>query len=173
MRRLNAIPGVLLVDSADAVCEAVRPLLTPARRNEEESEYHVCVTDAAQRFPEGRSDDVDLADQIVMLRGASAALAEHAGGVGVIHHQHGVVPAAQLDQVRQRRDGALHREDAVGDYQSGAAVASGGELGFEIRQVGVAVHGSLALDDRLGETGRVDDGGVVELVADHDVGFAE
>ena len=45
-----ALPGVVLVDSADAVCEAVRPLLTPARRNENESEYHVCVTDAAQRF---------------------------------------------------------------------------------------------------------------------------
>jgi len=44
------LPGVLLVDSADAVCEAVRPLLTPARRNESESEYHVCVTDSAQRF---------------------------------------------------------------------------------------------------------------------------
>jgi hypothetical protein len=38
------------VDSADAVCEAVRPLLTPALRNEHESEYHVCVTDAAERF---------------------------------------------------------------------------------------------------------------------------
>ncbi|HET9795639.1 MAG TPA: glutamate racemase [Thermoanaerobaculia bacterium] len=45
-----ALPGVVLVDSADAVCEAVRPLLSPARRNEEESEYHVCVTDAAERF---------------------------------------------------------------------------------------------------------------------------
>ena len=44
------LPGVQLVDSADAVCAAVRPLLTPARRNEEESEYHVCVTDAADRF---------------------------------------------------------------------------------------------------------------------------
>jgi len=44
------VPGVLLVDSADAVCEAVRPLLSPARRNEDESEYHVCVTDAAERF---------------------------------------------------------------------------------------------------------------------------
>jgi glutamate racemase len=46
----GALPGVRLVDSADAVCVAVGPLLTPARRNEEESEYHVCVTDAAARF---------------------------------------------------------------------------------------------------------------------------
>jgi glutamate racemase len=46
----RSLPGVVLVDSADAVCEAVRPLLPPARRNEEESEYHVCVTDAARRF---------------------------------------------------------------------------------------------------------------------------
>lgn len=46
----SVLPDVALVDSADAVCEAVRPLLSPARRNEDESEYHVCVTDAAQRF---------------------------------------------------------------------------------------------------------------------------
>ena len=44
------LPGVALVDSAEAVCEAVRPLLTPARRNEADSEYHVCVTDRAERF---------------------------------------------------------------------------------------------------------------------------
>ncbi|MGH9443949.1 MAG: glutamate racemase [Thermoanaerobaculia bacterium] len=45
-----ALPGVALVDSAEAVCEAVRPLLTPAHRNEADSEYHVCVTDSAERF---------------------------------------------------------------------------------------------------------------------------
>jgi glutamate racemase len=44
------LPGVALVDSAEAVCEAVRPLLTPSRRNEADSEYHVCVTDSAERF---------------------------------------------------------------------------------------------------------------------------
>lgn len=46
----RTLPGVVLVDSADAVCEAVRPLLTRATRSESESEYHVCVTDAAHRF---------------------------------------------------------------------------------------------------------------------------
>ncbi len=45
-----ALPGVSLVDSADAVCEAVAPLLSPAHRNESEVEYHVCVTDDAARF---------------------------------------------------------------------------------------------------------------------------
>jgi glutamate racemase len=44
------LPGVELVDSADAVCEAVRLLLTPARSNDREPEYHVCVTDTAERF---------------------------------------------------------------------------------------------------------------------------
>jgi glutamate racemase len=44
------LPGVELVDSAEAVCEAVRPLLTPSHRNEADSEYHVCVTDSAERF---------------------------------------------------------------------------------------------------------------------------
>ncbi len=44
------LPGVALVDSAEAVCEAVGALLTPAHRNEADSEYHVCVTDSAERF---------------------------------------------------------------------------------------------------------------------------
>jgi glutamate racemase len=45
-----ALAGVPLVDSADAVCEAVRPLLATAARAAGEAEYHVCVTDAAERF---------------------------------------------------------------------------------------------------------------------------
>ncbi len=44
------LPGVALVDSAEAVCAAVGTLLTPAHRNEGDSEYHVCVTDSAERF---------------------------------------------------------------------------------------------------------------------------
>lgn len=46
----RALPGVALVDSSDAVCEAIAPLLSPSHRNESEVEYHVCVTDDAARF---------------------------------------------------------------------------------------------------------------------------
>jgi glutamate racemase len=46
----RALPGVILVDSADAVCESVERVLSPSRRSESEVEYHVCVTDDAARF---------------------------------------------------------------------------------------------------------------------------
>ena len=94
---------------------------------------------------------------------------EHAGGVRVVDHQHRIVPAAELDQVRQRRDRALHREHAVGDHELRAAVPGGGELRVQIRQVRVLVDRGLAFGDRLGEPGGVDDRGVVQLIADHDV----
>ena len=108
-----------------------------------------------------------------VLGGAAAVRAQHAGGVRVVHHQHRVVPAAELDQVGQRRDRAFHREDAVGDHHPGAPVARRRELRLEVGQVGVPVDGGLALGDRLGQADRVDDRGVVELVADHDVLLAE
>ena len=82
---------------------------------------HEAAGRAAERLAERRGDDVDLADQAEMLGRAAAARAQHAGGVRVVHHQHGVVPAAELDQVGQRGDRALHREDAVGDHHARSA----------------------------------------------------
>ena len=66
----RTLPGIPLVDSAAAACDAIRPLLTPAGRNESETEYHVCVTDTAARFervaerflgrPVGRLEHVEI-----------------------------------------------------------------------------------------------------------------
>lgn len=47
----KVLPGVVLVDSAEAVGEAVSSLLTPAWRADSGAPaYHVCVTDNAPRF---------------------------------------------------------------------------------------------------------------------------
>ena len=108
-----------------------------------------------------------------MLGGPAAVLAQDPGGVGVVDHEHGCVPAAELDQVGQRRDRAFHGEDAVGDHHSRPPVARRPELFLEIGEVGVPVDRRLTLGDRLREPGRVDDRRMVQLVADHDVLFAE
>ena len=100
-------------------------------------------------------------------------LPQHSRGVRVVHHQHRIVAAAELEQIRQRGDRALHREHAVRDHQPGAAVLRRGELRVEIGEVRVLVHGRLALGDRLGEPRRIDDRRVIELIADHDVLLAE
>ena len=43
--------------------------------------------------------------------------------MGLVHHQAGAEPPAQLDDLRERRDVALHREDPVDDDQDPTAVA--------------------------------------------------
>ena len=108
---------------------------------------------AAERLAEGGGDDVDLAEQAEVLGGAAAVRAQHAGGVRVVDHEHGVVPPAELDQVGQRRDRALHGEDAVGDHHARPPVARRRELLLEVGEVGVPVDAGLALGDRLREPG--------------------
>ena len=56
-------------------------------------------------------------------RGARAARAEHAGAVRLVDHQPRAVALAEVADLRQRRDVALHREDAVDDDEDAAAVA--------------------------------------------------
>ena len=58
------------------------------------------------------------------LGGAGAARAEHARAVRLVDHQARSVAGAQLDDVHQRRDVALHREDTVDDHEHAAAVLS-------------------------------------------------
>ena len=91
----------------------------------------------------------------------------------VVHHQHRVVLAAELQQVGELGDRALHREDAVGDHQLDPAVARRGQLRFQVGEIGVLVDRGLALGDRLGQPDAVDDGGVVQLIADDDVVLAQ
>ena len=91
----------------------------------------------------------------------------------VVHHEHGVVLAAELHEIRERGDRALHREDAIGDDQPDPPVPGGDQLLLEVVEVGVLVYGGLTLGDGLGQANRVDDGRMVELIADHDVVFAQ
>ena len=57
-----------------------------------------------------------------MLRRSPAVLSQHAGGVRVVHHQHRLVPATELDQVGKLGDRPFHGEDAVGDHHLDPAI---------------------------------------------------
>ena len=77
---------------------------------------------AAERLAEGRGDDVDAADDPAVLGRAAAGRAEEAGGVAVVHHHQRVVPLGQVADLVERRDVAVHGEDAVGGDQARARV---------------------------------------------------
>ena len=70
----------------------------------------------------------------------------------------------------QRADVAVHGKDAVGDEQLAAGlVLDAGELLLGVRDVFMAED----LDLGPGQTRAVDDGGVVQLVGDDEVVFAQ
>lgn len=108
-------------------------------------------------------------------RGASAAaaegLAERRGvDVDAIHHAVvlGAATALRGDRV-ELGDVAVHAEHAVGDDGPCAARLRLAQLAFEVAYVGVRVVQTLS----LAETDAVDDGDVIERVADHRVFRAE
>src|SRR2546427_12355107 len=53
----------------------------------------------AECFPERRGDDVDVAEHVVVLRGAATLRAEDAGRVRVIDGEHRVVLAGERRQI--------------------------------------------------------------------------
>ena len=124
-----------------------------------------------ERLGEGAHAQVDPVLDAEQLGGPRAAGAQHAGAVGLVDHQARAVARAQLDDVGQRGDVALHREDAVDHHEHAAAVASARARGAR-----------SSLSRRLWRKGRilaresrhaVEDRGVVARVDDHRVAGAE
>ena len=105
------------------------------------------------------------------LGGAGAARAEHAGAVGLVDHQARAVALAQLADLAQRRDVALHREDAVDDDQHAAAVVlrRAASIVLELVQAVVAERAQLGAREQAA----VEDRGVVAGVDDHRVAGSE
>ena len=102
-----------------------------------------------------------------MLRDAAAGVADDPGAVRVVHDERRVVLPHELDDLRQLREVALHREDAVGDHERALPRFQRGELLAQGVHVGVLVD---RLARGLREPDRVDDRRVVQLVGeDHRV----
>ena len=95
----------------------------------------------------------------MLVRAASVRTCE-ADSVGIVDHDHGVVALSQLDDLRQRRHVAVHREDAVGDHHPEARAGAVHELVLEVGHVAVGVPVSL----RLAQADAVDDARVVQRV---------
>ena len=110
--------------------------------------------------------DVEFAVQAKVIDDAAPAVAQHALAVGVIHHREHPVLFRDLVDFIQRRDVAVHREDAVGDDEA-APVLRQVLLDFRFQVGGIAV----LVDDDLGaaQARAVDDAGVVEAVGEDDI----
>ena len=121
----------------------------------------------AERLAQRADDHVDLALEPGLGDRAAAARAQRAGAVRLVDHHARVVAAGELDDLGQRRDVAVHREDAVGDDQRAAAVGLA-QAPREVLDVAVVVDEGL----RPGEPAAVDDRGVVERVGEDDVAAA-
>ena len=100
-----------------------------------------------------------------VVGGAAALAAEHAEAVGVVHHGEAAVLLADLGQLGQARDVALHRVDALDDQQLGGVGVAGGEDIAEV--VGAVVREPL--DGGAGDLDAVPEAGVEVLVGQDDV----
>ncbi len=107
---------------------------------------------------------------VEVINGAASIVSQDAGGMGVIHHHDGAVFFRQIAERRQRADVAIHGKYAVGDEQ----LASG--LVFHRSQLLFGVGRVFVTEDQdLGarEPRPINDAGVVQLVGDDEVFFAQ
>ena len=128
------------------------------------------AAEGSDGFRKSADLDVDEAVGAGVIDRAAAVAAEDSGGVGVVDHHDGVVFFGQFGEFGDGADVAVHGEDAVGDDELYAGLV----LDFleELLAVG-DVFVAEDLDFGAGETGAVDDGGVVEFVGQDEVFFAE
>jgi len=125
----------------------------------------VAAAGPAERLAEGAGDDVDASHHPAMLVAAAAVGTHETHRMRIIHHHQGVVPLRQVADLLERGDETIHREHPVGGDQLEARAL---RLGFdqsclEIGHIAVLV----AETHRLAQPHSVDDGRVVEFVADH------
>ncbi len=122
----------------------------------------------ADRLRQRADLDGHAAMQPEVVDGAPPVAAEHARGVGVVDHHGRAERLGRLDDPGQRRDVAVHREDAVGHDEDEAvlAVAAPGPSAAPREDLAQRGHVTVRVDlsRRLRQAHAVDDRGVVERV---------
>ena len=121
----------------------------------------------AERLAEGADDHVDLVLQPRLGHRAAPVRPDRAGAVRLVDHHARVVALRQLDDALQRRDVAIHGEDAIGHDQRPAALRLA-QAPLEVVRVAVVVDERL----RAREPAAVHDARVVEGVGEDHVALA-
>ena len=117
---------------------------------------------AAERLAEGTGEYVDLTVAVELLGHTVTCLSDNSCRMALVDHYQRVILFRQLTDSVHRSHIAVHRENAVGGDDAETAVLGLLKAAFEIIHVGILVAETL----RLAETDTVDDGGVVERIAD-------
>ena len=105
--------------------------------------------------------------QAEMGQTTASLLTQHAKTVGIVQQQQGVVAFAQRQQGRHIGNIAIHAEDRIADNQLARCRAA-----FKLpRQVGQVVV-RVAVNLGAGESGAINQAGVVQRIREHRVAFA-
>jgi len=107
--------------------------------------------------------------QMEMIHNAASALAQNAFAMSVIHQSHQVILFGNFHQLIQRRDIAIHGEDAIAN-DNAAPVGAGCLLDF-LLQIGRIAMGKTD-DLSAGEARAIDNASVIELIREDDILFA-
>ena len=145
---------------AGPLSQHVDDLLVPA---------HVPAARATERLSERAGDDVDTIGHTVQLGGSASVLTDESDGVRVVDHHHGAIAVRQLADLAQGCHVPVHREHPVGRDQPAACVGSLSQLVLEMGHVPVVIP----VAPRGAQPDAVDDGRVVQLVADDGVVLAQ
>ena len=117
---------------------------------------------SAKSLAECTGDNLYPAAQTETFGHAVSGLAHNAGGVAFIHHDQRVVFVCQFVNLIQRAHVAVHGKDAIGSDDAEARGLRFAELLLQVCHVGILVSETL----RLAQAHTVNDGGVVECIAD-------
>jgi hypothetical protein len=131
------------------------------------------ASDDTEGFTECSHLDMDIVvGEVEMGHNTTSAFTEYSFTVGVININHSTVRLADFDDLVEGGNVAVHAEHAVG-YDEDAVVGGFVFFGFvedaaEVGDIGVFEDGAFG----AGEADAIDDGAVVEFVADDEVAFA-
>ena len=116
-------------------------------------------------FAERAHLDIDGANHVEVFFDTATGFAEHAHGVGLIHHQPSIVFLAKLDHIGQVDDVAVHAEDGIRDDE--LRNIGGGLLETLFKVCHVVMFETAEKRARHHTT--IHNAGVVELVREHPV----
>src|ERR1700690_620062 len=128
------------------------------------------AADRTDGFAERADLNIHAAVAAQMIHGAATAIAEDAGGVRVVYHHDAIVFFGEIAERGERGDIAFHGKNTVGDEQLFAVPR------FGFFQDALAIGYVLVLENFDGgfrEAAAVNDGGVIQLVGNDQIVFAE
>ncbi len=107
---------------------------------------------------------------VEMVDGSAPVSPQYPRRMRVVHHHDGTVLLGNVTQAGQRANVAIHREHSVSDHQLPARlILHAGELLFRVRYIFVAEYQNL----RARQPCAIDDGGMIQLVGDDEIFFAQ